>query len=111
VWTGVPDGCQCPKCRNRVGFDEPAGNTCRGRGGRGASAPGAVFGKKGEDQLRVALAVGGAAALSPWLTEVIGAVKMRSAPRPSTGHVASRPASLIERDTSNSSPQERQQNA
>jgi hypothetical protein len=38
-------------------------------------------------------------------------VKTRSAPRPSIGQVASRLASLIERETSNSSPQERQQNA
>ena len=111
MWVGVPAGCQWPKCLKRVGLDDPAGRTWRGVGGRAASPPGGVFGKKGEDQLRVALPAGGAAAPSAWRTEVIGAVKIRSAPRPSIGQVASRPASLIERETSNSSPQERQQNA
>jgi hypothetical protein len=111
----VPAGCQWPKCRKRVGFDDPAGNTCRGVAGawRGASAPGAVFGKKGDDQLRSPVLSGEAAeaARPAWRTEVIGAVNIRSAPWPSTGQVASRPASLMERATSNSSPQERQQNA
>jgi hypothetical protein len=81
--------------------------------GRGAWAPGTVLGKNGDDQLRPTPPPGEAAgaARSPRRTEVIGAVKTRSAPWPSTGHVASPPPSLIERDTSNSSPQERHQNA
>jgi hypothetical protein len=114
VWVGVPAGCQWPKCRKRVGFEDPAGSTWRGTGAGGrVSLAGAVLGKNGDDQLRAELPAGDAAgaARSPWRTEVIGAVKTRSAPSPSTGHVASRPASLMERDTSNSSPQERQQNA
>jgi hypothetical protein len=115
VCAGVPAGCQCPKCRNRVGFDEPGGSTWRGGvGGRDLSPLETLFGKKGDDQLRVAASPAGDladAAGSPWRTDVIGAVKTRSDPPPSTGHAASRPASLIERDTSNSSPHERQQNA
>jgi hypothetical protein len=117
VCAGVPAGCQCPKCRNRVGFDEPGGSTWRGGVvGRGLSSLGTLFGKKGDDQLRLRVAPSAAGALadaagSPWRTDVIGAVKTRSDPPPSTGHAASRPASPIERDTSNSSPHERQQNA
>lgn len=113
MWAGVPAGCQWPKCRKRVGFDEPGGRTWRGTGGDGrVPEAGAVFGKNGDDQLRSPPPPAGAAgaAPSPWRTHVIGAVKMRSAPWPSTGHVASRPASLMARDTSNSRPQARQQN-
>ena len=75
--------------------------------------PGTVLGKNGDDQLRSTPRPREAAGVagSLWRTDVIGAVKTRFAPWPSTGHVASRPASLMERDTSNSSPQERQQNA
>jgi hypothetical protein len=114
VWGGVPAGCQWPKWRNRVGFDEPAGRTWRGVAAERAPAPvGASLGKKGDDQLRVAPPVLGAAVGGPasWRIVVIGAVKMRSVGPPSAGHAASRPASLIARDTSNSIPQTRQQNA
>jgi hypothetical protein len=111
----VPAGCQCPKCRNRVGFDDPAGRTWRGAAVERAPAPVEVsFGKKGDDQLRVAppvLGGGAGAEPPPWRIDVIGTVKSRSASPPSTGHAASRPASLMARDTSNSSPHERQQNA
>jgi hypothetical protein len=115
MWGGVPAGCQWPKCRNRVGFDEPGGSTCRGfAGGRVASGLDAVFGKKGDDQLRVALATGPpteTAALSPWRTAVIGAVNTRAASTPSTGQRAARPASLIGRETSNSRPHPPHRNA
>jgi hypothetical protein len=114
VWGGVPAGCQWPKWRNRVGFDEPAGRTWRVVAAERAPAPvGGSLGKKGDDQLRVAPPVLGAAAggPSPWRIVVIGAVKRRSAGPPSTGHAASRPASLMARDTSNSIPQIRQRNA
>ncbi len=47
----------------------------------------------------------------PGGTDVIGAVKTRSDAPPSDGHLASRPASLMERDTSNSSPHVRQRKA
>jgi hypothetical protein len=95
-----------------VGFDDPAGRTWRGgAAGRAASPLGALFGKNGDDHVRVAPPPGGSAAPPPWRIEVIGAVKSRSAASPSTGHTAARPASLIERDTSNASPHERQQNA
>ena len=116
VWGGVPAGCQWPKWRNRVGFDEPAGRTWRGAAAEGTTpAPRVVsFGKKGDDQLRVTLSLLGAAAggpAPPCRNIVIGAVKRRSAGPPSAGQVASRPASLMARDTSNSRPQIRQQNA
>jgi hypothetical protein len=70
------------------------------------------LGKKGDDQLRVAppLLAAAAGGPSPWRIVVIGAVKMRSAGPPSTGHAVARPASLMARDTSNSIPQTRQQN-
>ncbi len=107
----MPAGCQCPKCRKRVGFDEPGGSTWRDVvAGRPASGLGAVFGKKGDDQLRAAgAATGSARPPSPWGTAVIGAVKTRSAGALSTGHVAGRPASLMGRETSNSSPHPRQE--
>lgn len=113
-WGGVPAGCQWPKWRNRVGFDEPAGRTWRGVAAGRAPAPiGVSFGKKGDDQPRVAPPALGAATggPSPWRIIVIGAVKRRSDSPPSAGHAASRPASLMARDTSNSIPQTRQQNA
>ena len=65
----MPAGCQWPKCRNRVGFDDPAGRTWRGTPVvRGASPTGATFGKKGERPVRrAAPPPGGApAGPSPW---------------------------------------------
>jgi hypothetical protein len=107
VWAGVPAGCQCPKCRNRVGFDEPGGSTWRGLAA-GVGAP--PFGKKGDDHVRAARSPDGPAGAvpSPKRIAVIGAVKTRSASIRSTGHAAARPASLIARDTSNSRAQARQ---
>jgi len=114
VWGRVPAGCQWPKWRNRVGFGEPAGRKWRGVAAEGGPATAGVsFGKNSDDHSRGAPPVLGAATggPSPWRIIVIGAVKRRSAGPPSAGQAASRPASLMLRDTSNSIPQTRQRNA
>jgi hypothetical protein len=100
---------------NRVGFDDPFGRTWRGF----AAASCAIalvlasFGKNGSDQVRFGASPAGGAAAAvapPSRIEIMGAVKSRSAPFPSTGHAAARPASAMARETSNSRPHARHRN-